>query len=231
MINCIAIDDEPLALEIIETFCAKTPFLNLLKTFTNTSEAARYIRNFPVDLIFLDIQMPDQNGIDFYKQHAQGKMVIFSTAYSEYAVEGFNLSAIDYLLKPIESERFLQAVNKAHEYYNYLHVSGAGAQENLFVRSEYSLVKIAFSEIDYIETLDDYLRIHIEGKKPLLTKMNLKNVMSKLNPNKFIRVHRSFIVPLNKIVSVRGKTIKLANADIPIGVKFEEEFLSKYSAS
>jgi DNA-binding LytR/AlgR family response regulator len=161
MINCIAIDDEPLALEILEAFCAKIPFLKLDRTFTDPEEAARHLRKFPIELIFLDIQMPDMNGIDFYRLHGQNKMVIFTTAYSNYAVEGFNLNAIDYLLKPIEFSRFTQAANKAHDYYNYLYKSSNSEQNYLFVRSEYSLVKIQLSEILYIETLDDYIRIHL----------------------------------------------------------------------
>lgn len=228
MINCIAIDDEPLALDIMEAFCSKIPFLNLQKTFTDTAEAARYLRKFPVDLLFLDIQMPDQNGISFYKQHGAGRMVIFSTAYSEYAVEGFNLSAVDYLLKPVEFPRFQQAVSKAHDYYQYTHSSNQKEHRYLFVRSEYSLVKIPFSEISYIETLDDYIKIHQAGKKPVLSKMNLKNVMAKLDPREFVRVHRSYIIPLSAIQSVRNKTIRLPDAEIPIGVKFEEEFFAVY---
>lgn len=230
MINCIAIDDEPLALEIIEEFCPKVPFLKLEKTFTDTSEAAKYLRKFPVDLIFLDIQMPDISGIDFYKEHAANKLVIFSTAFSEYAVEGFNLSAIDYLLKPFEFSRFLQAANKANEYFNYLNSTDNKEVQYLFVRSEYSLVKINLSDILYIETLDDYLKIHVTDRKPILTKMNLKNVMSKLHSKDFVRVHRSYVVPLNRIQSVRGKTIHLENIEIPIGVKFEEEFFQKYGS-
>lgn len=228
MITCIAIDDEPLALEIIESFCSRIPFLQLQKTFTDTDEAAKYLRKQPVDLLFLDIQMPDINGIDFYKQHAKDKMVIFTTAYSQYAVEGFNVSAVDYLLKPIEFSRFSVAVNKANEYYNYIHASDNKNHQHLFVRSEYSLVKIPFSEIEYIETLDDYIKIHLPGKKPVLTKMNLKNVMSKLNPKEFVRVHRSYVVPLSKITAVRGKNIYLDKIQIPIGVKFEEEFFRQF---
>jgi DNA-binding LytR/AlgR family response regulator len=229
MISCIAIDDEPLALEIIESYCKRHPALRLLKTFTDTSEASRFLRKFPVDLLFLDIQMPDQNGIEFYRENGEGKMVIFTTAYSEYAVEGFNVSAVDYLLKPVEHSRFIHAVDKAVEYFNYTHSSGNQDLRFLFVRSEYSLVKIPFSQIEYIETLDDYLKIHQAGKKPTLTKMNLKNIMSRLDPREFIRVHRSYIVPLSKIVSVRNKIIRLAETEIPIGAKFEEEFFSNYS--
>lgn len=230
MINCIAIDDEPLALTILEEFCSKVPFLQLHKTFTDTGEAAKYLRKFPVDLVFLDIQMPDMLGTEFYRTHASDKMVIFTTAYSEYAVEGFDLNAVDYLLKPIDFNRFLQAANKCLEYYNYLHQSDNKEHQYLFVRSEYSLVKIAFSEILYIETLDDYLKIHLLNKKPVLTKMNLKNIMSKLNPAEFVRPHRSYIIPLSKIQSVRGKIINLQNTEIPIGVKFEEEFFKIYSS-
>jgi DNA-binding LytR/AlgR family response regulator len=227
MISCIAIDDEPLALDIIESFCSRISFFQLHKTFTDTLEAAKYLRKQPVDLIFLDIRMPDQNGMDFYREHAREKMVIFTTAYSNYAVEGFNLSAVDYLLKPIEFERFNQAANKAHEYYNYIH-SSENKTQNLFVRSEYSLIKIPCSEIEYIETLDDYIKIHLPAKKPVLTKMNLKNVLGKLNPKEFVRVHRSYVIPLSKITSVRGKIIHLGKTEIPIGVKFEEEFFKLF---
>jgi DNA-binding LytR/AlgR family response regulator len=227
MINCIAIDDEPLALEILEAFCAKIPFLKLDKTFTDTKEAAKHLRKFPTDLLFLDIQMPDMNGMEFYKVHSPDKMVIFTTAFSEYAVEGFTLNALDYLLKPIEFTRFQQAANKAQDYYQYLNRSNHNEEQHLFVRSEYNLVKIALSDILFIETLDDYIKIHLSDRKPVLTKMNLKNVLDKLSTD-FIRVHRSYIVPLKKIVSVRGKSIHLDSKEIPIGVKFEEEFFKKY---
>jgi len=228
MINCIAIDDEPLALTILENFCSRVPFLSLQRTYTDTSEAAKYLRKFPVDLLFLDIQMPTQNGIDFYKTEGKNKMVVFTTAYSNFAVEGFNVSAIDYLLKPIEFVRFEQAALKAQDYYNFAHASSQQQHAHLFVRSEYSLVKIPFADIEFIETLDDYLRIHTAGKKPLLTKMNLKTVLSKLNPNQFVRVHRSYVVPLDKILSVRSKVIKLKDTEIPIGIKFEEDFFKRY---
>jgi DNA-binding LytR/AlgR family response regulator len=227
MIQCIAIDDEPLALEIIEAFCKKLPFLQLQKTFTDTSEAARYLRKFPVDLLFLDIQMPDMSGIEFYRRHASDKMVIFTTAFSEYAVEGFNLSAIDYLLKPITFSRFQQAAARAQEYYNYQHQAQPSEALSLFVRSEYSLVKIPLADILYIETLDDYLKIHVAGRKPVLTKMNLKAISEKLSPD-FVRVHRSYIVPMSRISSVRGKVIHMDSVEIPIGVKFEDDFFTRY---
>ncbi len=228
MINCVAIDDEPLALEIIKAYCARVPFLDLHKTFTDPSLAADYIQTHPVDLLFLDIQMPDINGIDFYRRYGRDQLVVFTTAHRSYAVEGFDLNAADYLLKPITFERFQKAASKARDFLEFLRGSGQGDQQWLLVRSEYSLVKIMFAEIAYIETLDDYLRIHLHDKKAVLTKMNLKNIHSKLNQNEFIRVHRSYIVPLSRIVSVRNKTIALPEIQIPIGQKYEEAFFAKY---
>lgn len=228
MINCVAIDDEPLALELIEIFCSNVDFINLKKTFTDTKEAMSYLSTNQIDLIFLDIQMPEISGIEFYKQLKTSSMVIFTTAYSEYAVEGFNLNAIDYLLKPIEIDRFNQAVDKAKSYYNYIYQNEKSTVQYLYVRSEYSLVKIPFNEILYIETLDDYLKIHVLGKKPILTLMSMKSILEKLPEFDFIRTHRSYIVPFNKIESVRGKIINLGITEIPIGKSFEQEFFKRY---
>lgn len=223
--NCVALDDEPLGLEIIQTFCEKFAFLQLQKSFTNPAEAGRYLRNFPVDLIFLDIQMPDVDGISFLKSLPHQPLVIFTTAYSDYAVEGFNLNAIDYLLKPFSFERFSQAANKALDYYNGIVKKDGGAQNHLFVRAEYSLVKIPLDEISCIEGFDDYVKIHLVHKKTILTRMNLKAIAEKLPTTAFVRVHRSFIVPLAKIIRVRNKVIHLANdLEIPIGANYEQEF-------
>lgn len=229
MIRCIALDDEPLALEVLEEFCSRISVIELQKTFIQPSEALKFLNKFPVDLIFLDIEMPGISGIDFYKSLSQNTMVIFTTAYSQYAVEGFNLSAIDYLLKPFEFKRFLQATEKANDYYNYLNQSLYKNNQHLYVRSEYSLIKIACDEILYIETLDDYIKIHCQGKKPILTLMTMKSVMEKLAAKDFIRVHRSFIVAINRIESVRGKTIELGTTQIPIGTKYEEAFFKAYT--
>ena len=226
--KCIALDDEPLALEILKDFCSRVPFLELEKTFVKASDAAKHLRKFPVDLLFLDIQMPDISGIDFYKSLAQSPMVIFTTAYSEYALEGFNLSAVDYLLKPFEFERFSEAVQKAQEYNNYQKQSGKQEAQYLYVRSAYRLVKIHFKDILFIETMDDYLKIHVENGKPVLTLMNLKAMEEKLSPTEFCRVHRSYIVPLDKINFVRNKMITISTFQIPIGNKYEEEFNKVY---
>ncbi len=225
MINAIAIDDEPLALEIIQSYCSQTDQIKLVKTFTKTAEAKRYLEKFPVDLLFLDINMPEISGIDFYKGLPHDTMVIFTTAYAQYAVEGFELSAVDYLLKPYSFERFLVAANKAKEFHDFLHHKQTSASKHLFVRAEYSLVKVALSDILYIEGLADYLKIHLPHGKTLLTRMTMKGILSKLD-KEFVRVHRSFIVPFSKIQSVRNKNIQIEGTDkeIPIGVSYEEDF-------
>lgn len=226
--NCIALDDEPLALDIISYFCSTIPDLNLERSFTDSTEAHAYLSSHSIDLIFLDIQMPDISGIDFYKNLHKNTMVIFTTAHSEYAVEGFNLNAIDYLLKPFEEVRFKQAIDKAKSYYNYAFQQDKITVEYLYVRSEYSLVKIPFQEILYLETFDDYIKIHQFGKKPVLTLMSMKSIQEKLPTSDFVRVHRSYIVPINKIESVRGKVISMGITEIPIGKSYEDHFFKAY---
>jgi len=226
MIKAIAIDDEPLALKVIENFCEKVDFITLEKTFNKPSEALKYTDKFPVDLLFLDINMPSINGIEFYKQMKQNTMVIFTTAYTEYAVEGFNLNAIDYILKPFTFDRFLAAVKKAQDFFNYQNQKENDSQF-LFVRADYSLVKINIAHILYIEGLDDYLKIHIENQKTIVTRITMKSMLEKL-PKNFIRTHRSFIVPLNRIESIRNKTIAIADVEIPIGASYEENFFKHF---
>lgn len=228
MIKCIAIDDEPLALELVETFCQQIPFLHLEKTFTQTSAAQKHLRKFPVDLIFLDIQMPDRNGIEFFKSVKQESMVIFTTAHSQYAVESYTLNAVDYLLKPLQQNRFVQACEKAKDFYEYLHNKKSDSPTFLYIRSEYALAKIPFSEILYLETMDDYIKVHQLGKKPVLTLMSMKKMMERLPQSEFIRVHRSYIVPLSKIESVRGKSVSLGVIDLPIGASYEKDFFRTY---
>jgi DNA-binding LytR/AlgR family response regulator len=226
MIKAIAIDDELPALKVIEHFCGQLDCIDLLKTFTKPGEALKYAEKFPVDLLFLDINMPSVSGIDFYKSLQQQTMVIFTTAYSEYAVEGFNLDAIDYLLKPFTFERFQRAVHKAREQYQR-HGPDAG-QQYLFLRVDYSLLKIAIADILFIEGLDDYLRIHLHQQKPVVVRMTMKALLEKLPAQLFIRVHRSFIVPFARIEAVRNKTITIAGTEIPIGSSYEEAFFSVF---
>lgn len=229
MIKAIAIDDELLALKVIGNFCSKVDFITLEKTFNKPVEALRYINKFPVDLLFLDINMPSLSGLELYKSVKQNTMAIFTTAYSEHAVEGFNLSAVDYLLKPFTFERFEQAVNKAQEYYTFLHQKESNDPQDLFIRAEYSLVKVPVSDILYIEGLGDYLKIFVHGSKQVITRMTMKAITEKLPAREFVRVHRSFIVPFSRIRQVRNKVIFIDAKEIPIGSSYEEEFFKRFS--
>lgn len=230
MIQAIALDDETPGLAVIENFCGQTDFIQLNKTFTQPSEALKHLQQFPVDLLFLDIQMPTITGLEFYKQVKQNTMVIFTTAYSQYAVEGFNLQAVDYLLKPFTFERFLQAAHRAKDFYEYNHQQSKSDDVFLFVRADYSLIKINVKDIVLVEGLDDYLRIHLDGQKPIITRMTMKTVLEKLPATDFLRVHRSFIVPLKRIKNVRNKTIALGTHEVPIGASYEDQFLKRFMA-
>lgn len=229
MLKAIAIDDEPPALRVIAHFCNQVDFIDLQKTFSRTDEALGYLENNSVDLLFLDINMPSMSGIEFYKAIPQEVMVIFTTAYAEYAVEGFNLSAIDYLLKPFTLERFLQAVHKVKEYQQFLQKKEAETPQYLFIKADYSVYKIAMPAILFIEGLDDYLKIHVENSKSIVARMTMKAIMEKLPSNDFIRVHRSFIIPFHRIENVRNKIISLQGEEIPIGVSYEAEFFKRFS--
>lgn len=229
MINAIAIDDEPLALTVIQSLCDRSDSLNLLKTFTQPSEALSYLRKYPVDLIFCDIQMPAMTGINLVKSLQQNTMVIFTTAFSEYAAVSYELNAIDYLLKPINQKRFTQAITKAQEYFNYLSKKDKAEENNIFVRADFSLVKIPVTDILYVEGLADYLKIYIKDRKTVVARMPMKDMMEKLQSTDFIRVHRSFIIPFSKIEAVRGTTIFIGEQEFPIGKTYTEEFFSRYS--
>ena len=228
MINCICIDDDTSTLDLVSKYCGEIQFLDLQKTFKTTIEAFRYISRHPVDLVLLNTHIQENSGIEFCGQLNQNVMVVFMSSFKEFAVDAFNLNAIDYLLKPFDVKRFQQSAQKVNEYYNHRRKNNVNEEQFLHVRSEYSLVKIAFVEILYIETLDDYIKIHLLGKKPILTLMSMKTVMEKLPEKEFIRVHRSYIVPINRIESVRGKTINLGITELPIGKSHEEAFFKAY---
>jgi len=220
MITAIAIDDEPLALKIISHFCSQVDFIALQKTFTKTDEALQYIQNNPVDLLFLDIQMPGRTGIDFYKMAGPGAMVIFTTAYSEYAVEGFNVNAVDYLLKPFSLERFITAADKAAKEKRLR--EGLPGSSHLLVRADYKQYRIDFSDILLIEGLDDYIRIHLKDKTAITARFSMKNILEKLPPQDFLRVHRSYIIPVKKVKSIYNKTIQTEDFVIPIGDTYKD---------
>jgi DNA-binding LytR/AlgR family response regulator len=230
MIKAIAIDDEPLALNIINSFCSRYDFISLEKTFTEPKEALKYLQNFQIDLVFADIQMPSISGLKLAETIEQNVMIIFTTAFSEYAVKSYELNAIDYLLKPINPKRFEQAINKANEYYNYLQKKDSSNEQYIFVRADYSLVKIPLDDILYIEGLADYLRIFIQDRKPVVARMTMKDMLEKLPSNDFIRVHRSYILPFSRIEAIRNNTIILAaDIQIPIGKTYVEDFFKKYN--
>lgn len=225
MIRAIALDDEPLALKVIENFCSRVDYIELEKTFTKTSEAQKHLRKQPVDLVFLDIQMPMQNGIAFYAEIEQDVMVIFTTAFSEYAVDGFNVNATDYLLKPFSFDRFLQAAEKVKKLQETKKLAPASESQYLFIRADYSLNKILISDILFIEGLDDYLKIHIENQKTIVARMTMKAILEKLPANAFLRVHRSYIIPVARIDKVRNKIIYIGEEEIPVSASYEAPFL------
>lgn len=230
MINAIAIDDEPLALTVIQSLCNKTESVNLQKTFTQPNEALKYLRKFPVDLIFCDIQMPAMTGINLVKSMQQNAMVIFTTAFSEYAAVSYELNAIDYLLKPINQKRFTQAIDKALEYFDYVNKKDQSADKTIFIRADFSLVKIPLTDILYVEGLADYLRIYVKDRKPIVARMTMKEMMEKLPSADFIRVHRSFILPFGKIEAVRGATIFIGDKEFPIGRTYAGDFFDRYAS-
>lgn len=221
MIRAIAIDDEPLALQIISHFCEQIDFVTLEKTFTKQNEALKHLNKYPVDLIFLDIQMPNKNGIDFYKLLENDVMVIFTTAHSEFAVEGFNVNATDYLLKPFSFERFEVAVQKARNEFQFR--NSTAIQTHLMIRADYKLHRIEFEDILLLEGLDDYIQIHLKNKTKIVARISMKNILGKLPETKFIRVHRSYIIPINKVKTIQNKVIQIDEFSIPIGETFKDE--------
>ncbi len=228
MIRAIAIDDEPPALKIIDYFCSKTEGISLEKTFTQPKEALNHLKKYPVDLLFLDIQMPSISGLDFYQRTNQESMVIFTTAFSEYAIEGFNVKAVDYLLKPFTFERFKQAIDKAVLQFNYKNNTPKETPQYIFIRADYSLIKINISDILYIESLDDYIRIFQADNTQVVARMTMKAILDKLPTPDFIRVHRSYIIPFNRIEHVRNKVIYLDEREIPISKSYEADFFALF---
>jgi two-component system LytT family response regulator len=221
-VTCIAIDDEPLALEVMKEYISHHTQLQLITTFQDAIAAAQYIKKKKIDLLFIDINMPDITGLDLVRSLNEPPMVIFTTAHQKFAVEGFELNAIDYLLKPISPERFEKAVNKALEYHAFRQsrVSTPGPSY-IFVYIEYRMQKIEISIIEYIESLEDYIRIHLKDGKTLMTLMTLKGVLEKLPPDKFKRIHRSYIVALDSMQSVLNRKIKLnSGTELPLSESY-----------
>lgn len=220
-INCIVVDDTPLAVEKLEGFIHQVPLLNLLKSFNNGIEAISFMKTNPVDLVFLDIQMEQFSGLQFLDSLQNPPRIIIVSAYSQYAVSGFDHSVTDYLLKPYSFERFLKAIDKVQ-----LDPEAMSQKEFMFVKTEYRMERISFSDILFIEGKGAYLRI-ITLKSKIMTLQNFQNMESMLPPDNFIRIHKSFIVAINKIVSIERNRIKIGAELIPIGLSYRERFMKK----
>jgi len=227
MLRCLAIDDEPLALELLEDNIRQVPYLKLEGTCSNAFEALKFLQEQTVDLIFLDIQMPGLTGLQFIQSLTNRPMIILITAYEKFALEGFNLDVVDYLVKPVPLDRFIKACNKAWELFNLRSKKAenpsSGEPEFLFVNVEYSLVKVEFADIQWIEALKDYMRIYLKSSsKPIITRMSMKAIEEELPLSKFIRVHKSFIVSVSAITSVRKNSIFIGAEEIPVGENYKD---------
>ncbi|WP_020531319.1 LytR/AlgR family response regulator transcription factor [Flexithrix dorotheae] len=231
MINCLIVDDEPLALDILENYVRKTPFLNLKGKCLGVIEAMQALEKEKVDLLFLDIQMPEISGIKFSQTLPENIKVIFTTAFEQYALEGFKVKALDYLLKPISYQEFLIAANRAKDWFDLNEkasqpsVVAPHTERSLFVKSEYKLLKIEFDHLLYVQGLKDYVKFYqVNNDKPILSLMSLKTLEEKLPEDQFMRVHRSFIVNLNKIESIQRNVIIFGDTHIPVAEKYKEKF-------
>jgi two-component system LytT family response regulator len=220
--SCIIVDDEPLARDILEDFIGKVPFLMLKASCKNGFEALKVLQKEKTDLIFLDIQMPDLNGIQLYESLSSKPLVIFTTAYSNYAVTGFDLEAVDYLVKPFAFERFLKAVNRAYEQFQASRPAASGEiRDFMFVKDGTKIVKVNYADILYIEGMKDYVKIVLQDKKMVLTLMSMQHMMEKLPAEKFIRIHRSYIIPLSKIEEVEKNRVVIGGKHLPVGNSYK----------
>ena len=226
-IKCIAVDDEPLALEQMVRYIEKTPFLELLGTFPSALKAMEGDLLEQSQLIFLDINMPDLSGMEFSKHISKDKKVIFTTAYEQYALEGFKVNALDYLLKPFDYDEFLTASLKANSYFKLVSKPDS-SDDFMFVKSEYQSIRINYDDILYIESMKDYIKIFLNSQpKPVLTLMTIKSMEEKLPKENFMRIHRSFIVHLSEVKGVDGNTIIIKNQAVPVGDSYRKIFKNR----
>ena len=241
MIRCMAIDDEPLALQQIAAYIGKVPFLELAAQCQSALEAHQFLQNDTVDVIFCDINMPDLNGMDFIKSLVAPPLVVFTTAYAEYAVEGFKVNAVDYLLKPFGLQDFMRAANRVKERisnqtradsadnsnhnYSLLTTNSSLNDDTIFLKTDYRIVKVAISDIRYVEAMSEYLKVWMEGDtKPIITLLSMKKMEERL-PQNFMRIHRSYIINLTKIQEVnKNRVIMDRDTYLPIGDMYKETF-------
>ncbi len=224
-LNCMIIDDEPLAGQLLSSYVEKTPFLHLIGSYNSAVAAIKDLRENRVHLVFLDIQMPELSGLEFATLIPKSTRIIFTTAFSQYAIDGYKVNALDYLLKPISYEDFLFTANKGLEWFQSQSPSGATSSDRfIFVKSEYKLVQIQFDEILFIEGLKDYVKIYLDGnKKPILSLMNMKRMEERLPSPEFMRTHRSYIVHMPKVRLVDRFRIVFGNNYIPISDSYKED--------
>lgn len=218
--NCLLIDDERPALDLLEDNIKQIPFLNIVACCRKPMEALEVLKTQKVDLMFLDIQMPGLNGLDLLRSLSNPPMVILVTAYGEHALDGFNLDVVDYLLKPVPFSRLLKAVQKAHILFQLkdpVERPSIPKSDHVFVNANYSLVKVVISDITYIEGMKDYVRINTIDGKPLTTRMGLKSIEERLGSDNFMRIHKSYIVALDKIESIQKHQLIINKSEIPIG--------------
>ena len=227
MIRCIALDDEPLALEQIAEYIQQTPFLELSGVYDNAFEAIEALSSLHVDVMFVDINMPDLNGLDFVRSLQNPPKTVFVTAYGEHALEGFRVDAIDYLLKPIGYSDFLKSANKVKSWF------ASQMQENddkdkadfLFVKADYKILKINFTDIKYIEAMSEYIRIHLDNEKPVMALLNMKSIEEQLPKGRFMRIHRSYIVNLKKVTIIeRSRIVFDKDVYLPVSEQYKAAF-------
>ncbi|MCK9480342.1 MAG: LytTR family DNA-binding domain-containing protein [Bacteroidia bacterium] len=226
IIKCIAIDDEPLALQLIESYIKKTPFLELVGTYGNPLDALKVLDSDNIDLLFLDIQMPDIYGLDFSKNVKADTRIVFTTAFDKYALDSYKSNALDYLLKPFNYNDFLNAVLKAKEWFDLIELKKSPKSEQmLFIKSGYNNVQIKISDISYLQGFKDYIKIYTDNNpSPILTLMTMKSMYDTLPKDKFIRVHRSYIIPVDKIKHSDKAHVWIKGAKIPISDSYKESF-------
>lgn len=227
MLRCIAIDDEELALELLEDNIKKLPYLQLVATYHSPLEAMKILKEESIDLVFLDIQMPGLTGLQFIQSAGASCMFILVTAYEKYALDGYNLNGVDYLVKPVELSRFIQACNKAWELHQLRLKQKAtpqtAAQDYIFVNVDYSLVKLMLSDILWIEGLKDYIKIHLQqNPKPVITRLSMKSMEEQLPASGFLRIHKSFIVAKHHISAVRKNSVFIGQMELPVGDNYRE---------
>lgn len=226
-LNCAIIDDEPLAVDLLTSYVKKTPFLNLTGGYNSAIAAIKDLKTNPVDLIFLDIQMPELSGVEFAKILPRNTKIVFTTAFSKYAIDGYEVNALYYLLKPIAYEDFLKASNKALEWFEMLERSEVYRSDRfVFVKSDYKLVKISFDDILFIEGVKDYVRITMTNGEKVMSLMNLKKLEDHLPSPEFMRIHRSYIVHMNKIEVVDRLRVVFGNTYIPISDSYKETVMN-----